>query len=260
MTVKQLFQEIAIDMKREYATIEKYVTALEEDFIDSVEDLKHLKDSQWKQYNIPTGLLGRVERKLAELESQNPINETNFALKECWIFYEEDYSAIRNLEGCHKLADLPYTLDDAEKATHAAKCFGIPDENIRKFNKTTKDDIRSIFMSATARFTGLAKDQKRVFLQVYMAGHGVADMTQYFVLNDPAQPLLPIQKKLRTLVEGCNGHLSVMTWYDICRSDIKYFKGLKRGEETSEVLQGDIPYSHLCSPPNMTQEAKSELA
>ena len=75
------------------------------------------------------------------------------------------------------MGDLPATAEDAVKAVHAANCFGVPDENIRKFSNIKLSDARDIFMDATARLTSLSNDKKRVFLMVYMAGHGVADMT-----------------------------------------------------------------------------------
>ena len=56
-----------------------------------------------------------------------------FVHKECWIFYETDYSILRTAEGLEKFSDLPDTALDAEKAKKIAQRLGIPEDNIKTY-------------------------------------------------------------------------------------------------------------------------------
>ena len=62
---------------------------------------------------------------------------------------------------------------------------------------------------------------------VYVAGHGVCDQMQHFVLNDAEHNLMNIEEKLRSLSKGTD--TNVLAFYDICRSDRSKFPSLKRG-------------------------------
>ena len=99
----------------------------------------------------------------------------DFSLKVCWILHQDDYSLLREAEGCSKLGDLPTTSEDKENATIAARKMGIPDEEIFCLHEMSMSDINKFIRRETHRFFSYCLENKRVFLFVYCAGHGVAD-------------------------------------------------------------------------------------
>ena len=70
-----------------------------------------------------------------------------------------------------------------------------------------------------------------MFIYAYVAGHGVADTRQYFLINtdDPQKALYPIEERLRNISSAGKGKCFVFAVYDICRmSNV----ALKRKAET----------------------------
>ena len=96
-------------------------------------------------------------------------------------------------------------------------------EELKKAEKTMHNIIR-----------GHAKKKESVFIYAYIAGHGMADVRQYFMLNtsDPTKALYPIEEQLRLRSIAGDGRCYVFTVYDICR--IKADKIKKLAEEVKE--------------------------
>ena len=186
-----------------------------------------------------------------------------FVHKECWIFYEPEYEILRSAPGNEMLGDLPATSNDAVNAKRIALRMGIPEANIHQYTKMTTKAIQQVFRNGTRTFLNKSVDGKRTFLLVYVAGHGVCDQMQYFVLNDAEHNLVNIEEKLRTLSKGTD--TSILTFYDICRSDKSKFPNLKRGTEAgpggdNEGFAENYQYMHICTHPLQTVDAKSKLA
>jgi hypothetical protein len=178
--------------------------------------------------------------------------------KECWVFYEAEYENLRTLPGNESLNDLPATVNDAANAKNIAKAMGIEDKNIKLFNKSTVKSIQSTFREAMRVFMNHGQGDKRSFLMVYCAGHGVCDQMQYFVVDDIDHNLVPIEDKLRSLARGAN--VNVLAFYDICRSDKERFPNLKRGLDEIPSFAENYEYMHICTHPLQTVDAKSRLA
>ena len=79
-----------------------------------------------------------------------------------------------------------------------------------------------------------AKKGESVFIYAYIAGHGVADVRQYFLLNtsDPTKALYPIEEQLRLRSLAGDGKCYVFTVYDVCR--IKAYDIKKLAEEVKK--------------------------
>ena len=63
------------------------------------------------------------------------------------------------------------------------------------------------------------KNEETIMIYAYVAGHGVADNQQYFLLNtaDVNHALYPIELTLRTFSKYGKGKCFVFAVYDICR-------------------------------------------
>ena len=68
-----------------------------------------------------------------------------------------------------------------------------------------------------------------------------------------------MEAKLRVLAEA---RTDVIAFYDVCRSDLRSFPNLTRGEETvmGELGGDDYNYMHICTKPLSTVPAKSTMA
>jgi len=174
------------------------------------------------------------------------------------VFYEPEYEIVRTMEGNECLADLPATIQDAANAKNIAMRMGVPEQNIKLFTKQTVKSIQQVFRDAMRNFLNNAQGGKRTFLMVYVAGHGVCDQMQYFVINDAEHNLIPMEDKLRSLSRGAD--TSVLVFYDICRSDKSRFPNLKRGVEEGSSFAENYEYMHICTHPLQTVDAKSKLA
>ena len=273
MTIEDFFTVVAKEWNKPLAKLQQYLESLQEEMIDTVKDLDlQVSDEKaWGEITAswPKALPKRIEAKLRELKEaavesgSGGKNAFAFAHKECWIFYEPEYEILRSAPGNDKLGDLPATTTDAQNAKRIALRMGIPESNIKMFTKMTTKSVQSVFRDGTRTFLNKNADGKRSFLLVYCAGHGVCDQMQYFVLNDAEHNLVNIEEKLRTLSKGTD--TSILTFYDICRSDKSAFPNLKRGVEagsndTSEGFAENYQYMHICTHPLQTVDAKSKLA
>ena len=84
---------------------------------------------------------------------------------------------MRGVPGCERLQDLTATLKDAENAKKIALRMGIPLENIKKLTNLTYEDFDEVYKGTYKTLKKNTLKDKRSFLMVYCAGHGVGDMT-----------------------------------------------------------------------------------
>lgn len=189
-------------------------------------------------------------------------NPDVFALKLAWIFHQADYSELRKAEGCSKMGDLPTTEQDKENAIAAARRMGIPDEEIHCFTGVRAKELDQHWRRLLRRMMEYCLEGKRMFMFLYCAGHGVADQQQYFVLNDAEHNLVAVEAKLRAMCKGSEGNFSVFAVYDICRSELSKFAGLRRGAEEHDVAGGpQLNYVAISgTDPRGTVPAASKLA
>ena len=82
------------------------------------------------------------------------------------------------------------------------------------------------------------------------------------MLNSTEHNLLAIEAKLRAMCKGSEGLFNVFAVYDICRSDLSRFAGLRRGEDDSEPSAGpNVNYVAISgTDPKGTVPAASKLA
>ena len=120
-----------------------------------------------------------------KLERQQDLKEiqAQFDHLECWIIYQDDYATLRSKPDFKTLGDLPEVINDAIKARTIALGANIPALNITTLPNLTKKSFDQMYKQWFKTFMLRTKAGERSFLLVYVAGHGVADMQQYFVLN-----------------------------------------------------------------------------
>ena len=91
--------------------------------------------------NWPLGLITKLKSKLAitdvpfisgNIQSSNESDgiEQAFIHKECWIFHQADYSALRKNSKMANFVDLPSTQIDAVDARKIARGMNINEQNI----------------------------------------------------------------------------------------------------------------------------------
>ena len=146
--------------------------------------------------------------------------------KECWIFYEPEYETLRSAPGNESFGDLPETITDVAEAKRIALGLGVAEQDIKQFTKMSTNSIQQIFRDGTQSLSGKAAGGGRSLLLVYVAGHGVSDKMQYYVLNDAVHNLINMEDKLRTLAKSTG--TSVLALYDVFRSDKSKFPNIKR--------------------------------
>jgi len=61
MSTRDLLATIATEMKKDPATFEKFITILEDEFLDTADSLKDVSDDQWKDMGIPVGLVNKIK-------------------------------------------------------------------------------------------------------------------------------------------------------------------------------------------------------
>ena len=225
MSIKGFFEILAEEWGKPLTKLEKQIKSLEDEDIITVKDLDHLvaDEISWKEVTADwtVGLRNRVKIKLSDLKAAagkagNVVKQAYpFTHKECWIFHESDYKIVSTLPGLEKLGDLPNTKNDAVNAKRMALRMGILEANIKDFTGMSINAIKNVFRDGLADFILKNKDGKRSFLLVYVAGHGVCDQMQNFVLNDPEHNLCNIEEKLRSLSKESD--TNVLAFYDVCR-------------------------------------------
>lgn len=65
------------------------------------------------------------------------------------------------------------------------------------------------------------KHVREVFFFVYYAGHGCADVKQYFVLNEKEVNKIfwPAEQKIRLIGKKCGSACKIFVVFDCCRED-----------------------------------------
>ena len=97
--------------------------------------------------------------------------------------------------------------------------MGFKPENIYEFNEASLDELKEGHTTISTLIKAHAKAKERVFLYCYVAGHGCANVRQFFVLDssNPLKTLYPIEEKLRVLSINGRGYAYCFGVYDICR-------------------------------------------
>ena len=110
----------------------------------------------------------------------------------------------------------------------------IKPDNVFEFVDSKFEELKKAEKNMHNIIRGHAKKKESVFIYAYIAGHGVADVRQYFMLNssDPTKALYPIEEQLRLRSIAGDGRCYVFTVYDICR--IRADKIKKLAEEVKE--------------------------
>jgi hypothetical protein len=65
-TVRDFFAIVAAKMKRTPQQVEKFVVGLEENWIETVANLRQVEDAQWKELGLPMALANQVKALLNE--------------------------------------------------------------------------------------------------------------------------------------------------------------------------------------------------
>ena len=189
-SISGLMDQIAKEWGQPRSGLNKYVKHLQNQMVSTVPDLIALVNDEetWKEVtnDFPAGLRGRLKMKAEELAKDNSDGDAfPFVSKECWVFYQDDYSVVRGLGGGSEvLGDIVTAPDDAANAKKIAARFGVPEQNIKLYTNQTQKDINKVFKDATRRLTKINnKEDKRSFVVCYVSGHGVAGQMQEYVLN-----------------------------------------------------------------------------
>ena len=84
-----------------------------------------------------------------------------------------------------------------------------------------------------------------MFIYVYVAGHGCADVRQYLLLNthEPEKAMYNIEEQLRKKSRVGNGYCFIFAIYDVCRlqSDADKIKALLKKNKAVPIQKKSIP-------------------
>jgi len=64
MQAKELLLLIAAEMNKKPSDFQKYIDELDNQMLESADDLKDVSDEQWKQMNFPLGLVNKIKKRL----------------------------------------------------------------------------------------------------------------------------------------------------------------------------------------------------
>ena len=64
MATKDLILSIATEMNKTPEQMQKFISALEENMVDTVQDLRDLTDDDFKQMSFPIALVNRIKKRL----------------------------------------------------------------------------------------------------------------------------------------------------------------------------------------------------
>ena len=67
MSSRNLILLIAAEMNRKPEQMEKFITELEDNMIDTVENMQELTDSNYKDMGFPIGLTNKIKLKIKDL-------------------------------------------------------------------------------------------------------------------------------------------------------------------------------------------------
>ena len=125
----------------------------------------------------------------------------DFTAKYALIYANEKYDKLRKTSP--KMADIKQTKNDLMNALATVSMMDIPRENIMKLVDCSKKELDKVWKDMYKKVKQHEKEDEYALIYAYVAGHGVADTHQYFVLNseDTEEAQYPIEKKLRFLSE-----------------------------------------------------------
>ena len=63
-TSRDLILAIAVEMNKTPAQMERFITVLEDNFLDTTESLKDLSDDNYKDMGFPIGLVNKIKKHL----------------------------------------------------------------------------------------------------------------------------------------------------------------------------------------------------
>ena len=139
----------------------------------------------------------------------------DFAAKKAIILHQSDYSLTRLVE--KEFVDLPQTKKDALHATQIAYGFGIAEKDITFIEDMPITAIHKVFNNVKREFIELSKKNRRTFLFVYAAGHGIADQEQLMVLNGTSGNLFNQTAMSRDVCRVTKNMCTVFTVNDMCK-------------------------------------------
>jgi len=80
MSSKDFMFKIAASMSKPASEFQKYVDALEENFLETVDSLREVNDEQWRNdLKFPVGLINKIKKELTSVDVQmvsKPVKET----------------------------------------------------------------------------------------------------------------------------------------------------------------------------------------
>lgn len=69
MSAKDLMLKIAKSMNKSEKDFEKYIQALEDNFLDTVESLRDVTDEQWREdLKFPVGLINKIKKEFEQAQ------------------------------------------------------------------------------------------------------------------------------------------------------------------------------------------------
>ena len=129
--------------------------------------------------------------------------------------------------------NIPAVRNDRIDAKQTALDFGVPQEHIYQLSDSTLDEILATERLIREKIEQHGNRGEKVFLYIYVAGHGCSDAYQYLILNttDPKKILYNVDEHARATSAIGKGHCFVFAVYDTCRSDASTFKNLQAESE-----------------------------
>ena len=148
----------------------------------------------------------------------------NFDHTYALIYCNEDYTELSKIM---EMANLKWTMKDLENAKSTYQMMQIKPDNVFELINASWDKIKAVDEKLAVKLAAHALAGETVMIYAYMAGHGCADGTQYFIINesDASKVLYNIEEQLRM---RSTGNCFVVAIYDICR--------LQRDAEKIKVL------------------------
>ena len=139
------------------------------------------------------------KKKLDDFNKQISIRDANnppvrkFAAKYAIIYANEKYDELRKID--KHLADLRWTKNDLINSQATISMMDIPAENVTKLVDSTRKEVMTFDSIMAKKIKQHQKNGETIMIYAYVAGHGVADNQQYFLLNtaDVNHALYPIE-------------------------------------------------------------------
>ena len=124
------------------------------------------------------------------------------------------------------MKNLKWVKNDLINARATVGMLKVKPENIYEFIDSSSDEIKEFDIEMQAKIIEYAKAGETVLIYAYIAGHGCANVRQYYLMNssDPCKALYNIEEKLRQKSLCGSGLCFVFAVYDICRTSQDFEK------------------------------------